>query len=207
MRNLLIICLIAAAANVHAQNPVNPKTPALSDQQTSQIKEINATFIKAAQAVRTDKQLSADDKKTKLEELHFNREDKIKSVLTPDQYASWQQKHLAATSMMAEKQAQNAQRLTPKTQDQLGITRAEAQQVKSINSNYKSQIKAIKTDNSLSREDRKMKIDSLHSQQNNELKTALGDEKYARYQAWNTDRKAREKELRKKQDRQLPGKN
>ncbi|SCB84946.1 hypothetical protein GA0116948_101519 [Chitinophaga costaii] len=63
----------------------------LSNSQHEQLKAINKDFFTAAHALRTDSSLSKADRKTKFDALEADHQNKVKAVLSADQYAQWQQ--------------------------------------------------------------------------------------------------------------------
>lgn len=63
----------------------------LTDDQKKQIKQFHQDAKAQAQAIKKDQTLSADQRKAKLQELHQSTQDKVASVLTPEQKQKWEQ--------------------------------------------------------------------------------------------------------------------
>jgi len=206
MRHLLLLIFLTAASYAMAQDSTGTKNLNLSASQTAQLKVINKAFIKDAQQIRTDKSLSADDKKVKLQELGFSREDKIKTVLTPDQLAKWKEQHMAM-HQMADMHRTDSQKVRAKMKDELGLTNEQAQQLKNIHKDFKDQAKAIRQDNGISKQIRKEKLDSLKNEQDNQVQGVLNADQYTKYKAISASMQDRMKSLKKTQSRDIPGRN
>jgi Spy/CpxP family protein refolding chaperone len=63
----------------------------LTDDQKKQIKQFHQDAKAQAVTIKKDQTLSADQKKAKLQELHQSTQDKVASVLTPEQKQKWDQ--------------------------------------------------------------------------------------------------------------------
>jgi protein CpxP len=63
----------------------------LTDDQKKQIKQFHQDAKTQAAAIKKDQTLSADQKKAKLQELHQSTQDKVASILTPEQKQKWEQ--------------------------------------------------------------------------------------------------------------------
>jgi Spy/CpxP family protein refolding chaperone len=61
----------------------------LTDDQKKQIKQFHQDAKAQAAAIKKDQTLSADQRKAKLQELHQSTQDKVASVLTPEQKQKW----------------------------------------------------------------------------------------------------------------------
>ncbi|NIG57031.1 hypothetical protein [Chitinophaga sp. Cy-1792] len=206
MRHLLLLICLTVSIAATAQDSSDVKNLNLSPAQTSRLKEINKTFIKDAQLIRQDKTLSDADKKTKLQSLSYAREDKIKTVLTPDQVSKWQQQHLAM-HQMADMHKKDTQKVTAHIKDQLNLTDDQAKRFKVINKEYKTQLKAVRQDNTLSRQEKTQKQDSLKTAEDTQIKGLLSDDQYSKYQELKIEMQERMRELKRTQNRDLPGKN
>lgn len=62
----------------------------LSEDQKTSVRPILADMQKQVAALRTDTTLSMADRRAKIKEIRDATGDKLKEVLTPEQYAKWQ---------------------------------------------------------------------------------------------------------------------
>jgi Spy/CpxP family protein refolding chaperone len=74
----------AAAHGGHGMKALN-----LTDDQKKQIKQFHQDAKAQAAVIKKDQTLSADQRKAKLQELHQSTQDKVASVLTPEQKQKW----------------------------------------------------------------------------------------------------------------------
>jgi hypothetical protein len=63
----------------------------LSPQQESQLTPILETEAPKVQAIKTDTNLTADEKKKRLKEVHGQTDKLVKPILTPVQWKQWEQ--------------------------------------------------------------------------------------------------------------------
>lgn len=61
----------------------------LTAEQKAQLKSMRQDAKQQREAIQNDASLTADQKKAKMKELHKTQSDKMKSILTPEQQATW----------------------------------------------------------------------------------------------------------------------
>ena len=61
----------------------------LTADQKAQLKTMREDAKQQREAIQNDATLTADQKKAKMKELHKTQSDKMKSILTPEQQATW----------------------------------------------------------------------------------------------------------------------
>ncbi|HEY0272078.1 MAG TPA: hypothetical protein VGC22_02785 [Chitinophaga sp.] len=161
----------------------------LSTDQKAQLKTINKDFFTAAHALRMDSSLSKADRKTKFEALEANRKNKIKGVLSADQYAQWQQ---AMSSRYAHFRPRTGgpgghrpdfAGMQAKTKQDLGLTDAQSQQLAAASKDFfKSMADLHKNSASSDSATRRAQFQSLRTAYEGKVKGILSADQYAKWQ-------------------------
>jgi hypothetical protein len=84
----------------------------------------------------------------------------------------------------AMRQRQEAQ--MAKMKDDLKLTPVQVDSLTAINKDYNGKMREIFSDQSVSQEDRRAKMQPLREAQNKRIQAALGDDMYKKYQDWMT---------------------
>ena len=80
--------------------------------------------------------------------------------------------------------AARAAEMKQKLKDDLKLTDVQADSVSAIQQEFMPQRREIFMDQSLSRDDKKTKLDAINDQANKRLQAALGDDLFKKYQDW-----------------------
>jgi len=222
MRKFAVIALVLILSGtvIYAQDTTRQagknkfrKDLNLTTQQRDQLKSINEGYMKSAQEVRTNKALSDPDRSSKLQELSTDRESKVKGVLTPQQFDTWQQQRTVAHERMGKmrkmkdgKGRKDGDKSGRKAIASLGLTTDQEQQLKSIREEYKTQAGTIRNNTSLDDAAKKEQLQTLKKGQQEKIKSTLSAVQFEKYQQARNHRMKRMKTLEKQQDRELPGK-
>jgi Spy/CpxP family protein refolding chaperone len=78
----------------------------LTADQKAELKSMREDAKQQREAIQNDASLTADQKKAKMKELHKTQSDKMKSILTPEQQATWK----ANMQQMKENRKMNGKR-------------------------------------------------------------------------------------------------
>lgn len=204
-QTLLLIFLAFAAHSGFAQDSARTKKYIrpnadlkLNEKQSQAMQDINKSYMESVQDIRKNKSLSREDQKTKLDALQTERSGKIKEVLDADQYAKWQQNReqtMARAGHYKHKAGRKGKRPHEMPAKELGFTDQQSQELKAINKEYMTKAMALK---GLDKEEKKAKIKALKDERQQKIKTALGDENYGKYEAWEKERAKEWKEGMKK---------
>lgn len=193
LKNLLMICLMAATIPAMAQDSARSKPLNLTAEQQTKLKDINKSFIKDAQQVRKDSSLSPADKKAKMQAISQAREAKVKSVLTPDQAAKWEQQHTAMKNKMADMRQQKMHRSDSAhgkkaMKEALGLSDDQAAKMQAIHKDFKAKAHAVRKDSTVSKQDQLAKMKALKAEKDTQVKSVLNADQYQQYQAMANER-------------------
>ncbi len=152
----------------------------LSDAQQTQMKTINENYRKQFSLLKEDKSISAVDLKTKTAALKKEQREKTQSILTTDQ------KNQLAKSKEGKAGMKNGRRNAgaEKWQSKLDLTKDQSARLKESRTAMQSKIKAIKSDNSLTDEQKKEQVKSLSKQQKESLKSILTPEQLEKMKSY-----------------------
>jgi Spy/CpxP family protein refolding chaperone len=78
----------------------------------------------------------------------------------------------------------------------LGITQEQGQKLRTINETMKGKMQAIRTDNSLTKEQKRAQVQALNEAHDAEVKTILTPEQFAKWSAARQERLAERKDKR-----------
>ena len=149
-----------------------------SDQQKEQLKNINSDYHKKMMDLKNHDEITVKDFKSQLGVLRKDHRAQIQALLTPvqkDQLVKIKEDKLQMAKVKANARAE-------KMKIKLGLTDAQASQLKTIHTDMVSKIKTIHTDSSLSQEQKHAQIKSLVLQQKDQLKTILTAEQLQQLQ-------------------------
>lgn len=163
----------------------------LTEQQTSQIRDINKTYIDGMKELRKNESLSKEDRKSQYEALQSARKDKLKTVLDKDQYAKWEEhqqqfadrkgrhhgRHGKDGRIAHHKRHERSQEAVKA----LGLSEKQSADLKAINKEYMDKAMALKD---ADKAERRGKMKSLRDERLEKVKLALGEEKFTQYNEW-----------------------
>lgn len=153
----------------------------LSADQKSRLKAIREDYKKSMTDLKSNAQLSEQEKQTRRKTLHEQFRSQSEAVLTPaqkDQVAKKKEEWKAAHKdgmKKGEGRSAKGKGLDrgKKMQEELGLTNEQQQKVSSIRSEFKPKFESLRSDNSLTQEQKKEKMRQLMQQQQQEMKAVL----------------------------------
>ena len=140
-----------------------------SDQQKEQLKNINSDYHNKLTELKKHDEITVKEFKSKMDALHTTHRAQMQALLTAeqkDQLAKMKEEKMQLAKVNAGARAE-------KLKIKLGLTDAQASQLKNIRTDMAAKMKSIHTDNSLSREQKHDQIKALASQQKDQLKNIL----------------------------------
>jgi Spy/CpxP family protein refolding chaperone len=149
----------------------------LTDAQKAAIKPILANDANEIKAVRQDGSLSEEQKMAKIKEIRENGMEKINAILTPEQQKEFAEIKSEARHRMREFATDRLEMLTEK----LNLTDAQTAAIKPILVTEANEIKAVRQDNSLSKEQKQSKISDIRKATNKKISTILTPEQQAEW--------------------------
>lgn len=184
--------LLAAGTVVHAQQPDQPmrqgdhqsfhhrghdgqghdmmaKKLNFSDQQKQQLKTINSDYRKKVIDLKKNEDITIRESKARMSALRKDHRAQMQALLTPvqkDQMAKMKQDRMQMAKVDANARAE-------KMKIKLGLTNAQASQLKTIRTDMITKIKSIHSDNSLSDEQKHEQMKTLVMQQKDQVKAIL----------------------------------
>lgn len=206
MKKILAIAfslsLFAMTANAQVKRNTNPSQSMQSDsshkmrqgnmmkdlnlttQQKAQLKESQQAMKQQRDAIKNDATLTQDQKKAKMQDLRKTQQDKLNSILTPEQKAKmaadkkdWKGK--PGQSAHAEKERKGN---GPMMKD-LNLTDTQKAQMKSDRDDMKQQRDAIQNDATLTQAQKKVKMQDLMKSERSKMSSILTPEQKAKMQA------------------------
>ena len=125
----------------------------LTDVQKAKINSICETYKPQLQTLRNDTKLTPDQKKAKLQDIRKLMRGEISAVLTPDQQKKFDQMKARMNDKREGIQSALAK---------LGLTDDQNAKIKSIFESHKGEMKAIRDDASLTKDQKMVKTKTLH---------------------------------------------
>ncbi len=170
----------------------------LTADQKARMKALREDFKKQSEALNADKQLSAEQMKTRRKELHQAHKAQTDAVLTADQKAK-------IANMKAERGAKGKEgKFKPDSKNkgdksagakmhghkkggdfakELELTEAQKGKMKELRASYKSRFEILRKDESLTKEQKKQNFQSLMKDQRDDMKEVLTKEQIEKMKA------------------------
>lgn len=156
----------------------------LSDGQISQVQAINLEAVKKADELRAGTTMTEDEKHAAMKAHHQATKEKIEAVLTEEQRKLLKEKHEAMKAEMKEHHdkwenatpEQRAQWKTDRMAEELTLTEEQQKKMTDLHLRVDKKMEAIRTNESLSDEQRKTEMKTVREEKRKELKTILTEE-------------------------------
>jgi Spy/CpxP family protein refolding chaperone len=173
----------------------------LSSDQKARLQSIRENFKKQSQELKSNSSLSAEQKQARRKELHQQFRSQMESVLTPAQKEQMQknktewkgQKKEAKKDFKKDDRSKNVPGRSFKrgqdAQKELGLTADQQQKVQQLRSNFRNKFSSLRSDNSLTQEQKKTKMQELMKQQQDAMKSILTPEQVEKMQSQRKQRK------------------
>lgn len=212
MKKILLMLFLAGTVSAgFAQDSVKTKLKnrqaedlKLSEKQTTELREINKSYMQRMQDLRKNEGLAKADKQKQLETLNTERTGKIKAVLSAEQFDKWQsnrEKTMARAESYKHKKDGRHGKGMPLNDDAvkaLGLTDAQSAELKTINKDFMAKAGELRKKSELTKEQRHEQMKSLNTARLDKIKATLGNEKYQQYDAWAKQEKEKYKSMKKK---------
>ncbi len=155
-----------------------------SDAQKQQLKTINSDYKNKMADLKKHDEITVKEYKSRMVALHKEHRDQVQALLTPaqkDQLSKMKEKRMEMAKVNANARAE-------KMKIKLGLSDAQASQLKEARTNTTAKIKSIRSDNSLTQDQKHEQIKSLVMQQKDQLKTILTPEQMDQLQQMHSQR-------------------
>ncbi|WP_295118753.1 hypothetical protein [uncultured Chitinophaga sp.] len=203
MKRILIALIITSASTaafaqdstrthkrpMHEQRAKMQDDLKLDEKQSAQVKDINKEFMSSAQAIQKNKELSKEERKSKLEALDKERSGKLKTVMNDEQFTKWESNRAATRAKMEgykekrhDKMARGKGKRGDRPKQDLGLNEEQSKQLKSINGDFHDKTVALRNNKDLSEDQRKAQFKQLREQRDSKLKATLSTEQYEKIQ-------------------------
>ncbi|MDH7462428.1 hypothetical protein QEG73_14105 [Chitinophagaceae bacterium 26-R-25] len=164
-----------STATTHKRDKAKSELNLTKEQQT-QIKSMHAEYKQKYAALKADSSLTADQRKQQYKALHQEQQNKMNTILTPEQQSKLKE-------MKKQKVSQTRQHIK-----ELNLTQDQQAQWKSINKEYKDKMMALKNDKTLNDQQRKDQFKSINRERMDKVKGILNDDQKAKLAEFRKDR-------------------
>lgn len=151
----------------HGQRGMMMKDMNFSDAQKAQLKANREEYKQKMQALNSQENITVKEQRDRKAALRKEQKSKFEALLTPDQKSKMAE---ARTKMQARRKEMGAKRMNM-MKTKLGLSDDQVAKLKSQNENTHAQMKALKDDQTLSREDKMAKIKSIRESSMQERKS------------------------------------
>lgn len=173
----------ASQAQQTGSGQKHPNVLNLTADQQAKVKELRKSEKDQAKTIKANTALSADDKKKQLKDLHTNFSKQERDLLTPEQQAK--QDSLRASHKHGGR-GQKGQTAFSK----LNLSSEQKQSLQSLRQTQKDKIAAVRSNASLSDQDKKQQITSIRKEGRAEFQKVLTPEQKSQLQQMRANRKA-----------------
>jgi len=158
----------------------------LEEGQVTQLKSINLEFMNTMMDMKSNSDMSRDERMEIVENASAKRKEGIKGVLSEEDFVKFEEKEAEKKAMMRKKrQAMNspekrAAHHTEKMNEMLELTDAQLERVSKLNLMVENKIEVIKKDELMNDEKKKEFIHGNRKDQMNALKSILTPEQFTK---------------------------
>ena len=173
----------------------------LSADQKARLQSIREDHKKQLDELKNNSSFSADQKQARRKELHQQFRSQMESVLTPAQKeqmkknkSEWKEKRKEAKKdfKKGDRNKNTQGRGLKRGQDvqkELGLTSDQQQRMQQVRSDFRNKFSSLRSDNSLTQEQKKAKMQELMKQQQSAMKSILTPEQVEKMQSQRKQRK------------------
>lgn len=178
---LIITCSAMAQHENRGKGRNHEKQEMLSDlnlnaDQKSQMKSLNEGFKKQMQEVKDNTSLSDAEKKEKLKAIHVERKQRMAAILTPEQKDKFQEiKKDHKDDKKGEKHHGKGEKFAELSKD-LNLSADQSSKIASINTVYKDKFKDVKTNTTISPEQKREQMKEVMQSRKKEIATVLTED-------------------------------
>ncbi|MFN2457793.1 MAG: hypothetical protein ABR502_06310 [Chitinophagaceae bacterium] len=151
----------------------------LSNDQQTRIRSINENFRKQMEELRKQDQLTVKEMNEKKHSLQKQHKQDIQAVLTAEQ-----KEQLAKSKKeQKEKGLKSRKEKAGKISEEVDLTNDQRQKITQLRESYHAKAEALKNDNTLTKEQKRERLQELMKQQRAEMKTILTEEQIQKLQS------------------------
>lgn len=182
----------------------------LDEASLEELKAINLTFVTSAQEVRSNTELSKEEKQAKMQEIIKVRNESLGEILTDEQIAEFQKRereHFKNRGVLADSDHEGFQHKTPeekathrteKLAQQLDLSDDQKEKVKHLTLKVINKIDVIKADSTMTKERRKEFIEESMKDYKKAMKSILTEEQFEKFEAIAEEKKGKHQPKKEK---------
>lgn len=178
----------------------------LSDEQSKEWDSIQKDFMQEKDAIRNDEGLTQDQRREKQQELIKSKDDAIKTILTEEQYVSYQEIIKEKRKQFGDGQGKGrngsmgnydrGRRMLDQVKSDLDLSKKQSEQWDAIAKTYGDKMREIKNDDSLDDTQRRTEVKTNKVALEKELMAILDSEQQDTFQKLIKENKERRKQQR-----------
>jgi hypothetical protein len=160
----------------------------LSDKQVAPVNEANRKFAQDQQRLKNDTSLTAERIAEERRKIAEARENRIRQILTPEQFEKW------SASKPAQARPQESKPPNPmiEMKKELGLSNEQVRQIVSINTATGKQFQKLRSDTTITNDTRAKTVKSIMAGRREKIRKVLTPDQFTRFVAYEK-RKAQER--------------
>ena len=151
----------------------------LTEEQASKIQTLTFEFVSLKRKIKTDETISAEDKKTQIKDAKKASKEQFNKILTEEQLTKLKELKEEHKNMDPQKKAD---KMTKHMTEELELTDDQVERVKVLNLKVAEKIKAIKEDETMSKEKKKEFIKGNMKDHKNVMKSILTADQFVKFE-------------------------
>jgi Spy/CpxP family protein refolding chaperone len=169
----------------------------LSEEQKASMQKIREDFKKKMDELKKQDQITVAEMKQRRQALHEEHKAQVAAILTPAQKeqlakAKTERKYMSREGKgRMNKDGKAFRNRGAALQKELNLTADQQQKVEKIRSGYRTKMQALRNDNTVSQEQKKVKVKELKKQQQEKIKTVLTKEQQEKMKSLRQEQRAR----------------
>jgi len=205
-----IFLLVALAVNIMTYAQHKEKDPAkmaehrtekmktylgLNETQYASVRQINEKYAEKISAARKDDPKM--EKRAEIDALRDQHAQEINAVLTPEQQQKWKTLSDEHREKQKEHREKNHEHRKQELKAALSLSDAQEKQMQAAHESFKTKMKTLHDDKTLSESDKKLKATTLKTEHENAVKEILSADQFAKWKDMRKEFKEHRKSGRK----------
>lgn len=194
-KQVLLVMMMAVSLGIMAQGNADREDLftarmkselSLNDAQYAQLRSINQAFMADQRKLNADTSMSRGKYQTERKKLIADRQEKIKKVLTEDQYEKWTAKTRPhPQNARADRRTRNPME---DLKSSLGVSDEQARKIMLSNREMAEAYRKLQSDSISSPDERKAAVEELRKERNAKVRKFLNDEQYSNFVKYEAER-------------------
>lgn len=161
----------------------------LDDKQYASIKGINEKYAVKQSELRKDSERVKNEKHSAMSEIKREKENEVKTVLTPEQQKTWEEHKSAQAEKRKQHRGKVSERHGSRMKTALSLSDEQSEKIAQLNAEFKAKAEALKKETGDGKEFDKEGFKKLRAEREASMKQILTEEQYKKWSEMKSEKK------------------